>query len=291
MVGMHELIARGERKGIEYGKTGLLLRWNNALVREERDWEILARRDPCWAILSSEHYDVPAFRATGVSEAQRLARRFEDVTSRRASDARALDYGCGLGRLTVPMLEYFDRVAGYDISPSMIAGARAYAEERYPGSSRVSFDVVLAPGSIGRTSAFDLVLANLVLQHMPGRLAVLVLGELVEAMAPGGLLLANFVESRSDSRFLPTPLRRAAHRAAAPVHLASRIGLYPLERSLVEAELRGLCSWLTFQRDDAACDGWSGYWLIAIRSGSSDDASTSSGHDKTPDAGRHPRAS
>ena len=39
---------------------------------------------------------------------------------------RALDFGCGVGRLTQALVRYFDEVCGVDIAPSMIEWARKY---------------------------------------------------------------------------------------------------------------------------------------------------------------------
>jgi len=46
------------------------------------------------------------------------------------STKKALDFGCGVGRLTQALAVYFDEVYGVDISPSMIELAKKY--NRYP---------------------------------------------------------------------------------------------------------------------------------------------------------------
>ena len=45
------------------------------------------------------------------------------LTVRRS---RALDFGCGVGRLTQALASYFETVVGVDIAPSMLKGARKY---------------------------------------------------------------------------------------------------------------------------------------------------------------------
>src|SRR5438270_252955 len=39
---------------------------------------------------------------------------------------RCLDFGCGVGRLTQALCDYFDRCDGVDIAASMVEGARSF---------------------------------------------------------------------------------------------------------------------------------------------------------------------
>ena len=96
-----------------------------SLRRTKDHWERLARTDPLWAILTDPDkknggWDKDAFFQSGVEtvddEISRLRTRCDDVGS-----ARALDFGCGVGRLTQGLSRHFDQVIGVDISAGMIA--------------------------------------------------------------------------------------------------------------------------------------------------------------------------
>ncbi len=39
---------------------------------------------------------------------------------------KALDFGCGVGRLTQALADYFNEVAGVDVSPTMVNKALEY---------------------------------------------------------------------------------------------------------------------------------------------------------------------
>ena len=54
-----------------------------------------------------------------------LARQMKLIQDRgiQISRGRALDFGCGVGRLTNAMATYFDEVIGVDISSTMIGNA------------------------------------------------------------------------------------------------------------------------------------------------------------------------
>ncbi|MGE0060291.1 MAG: class I SAM-dependent methyltransferase, partial [Dehalococcoidia bacterium] len=94
-------------------------------------WEKLAQNDPLWAILSDPAkrgggWKVDEFFATGDREIAELMTYLDRVAPDIGRD-RALDFGCGIGRVTRPLAAHFARVTGMDISPSMVEAAREYA--------------------------------------------------------------------------------------------------------------------------------------------------------------------
>ena len=121
-----------------------------------------------------------------------LEQRFSD---RRA---RALDVGCGQGRLAVPLAEWLSSgtVVGIDLTGPAIESARAYARERTV--TNVEFQEVdarkyvnaLAPASL------DLALMLEVAFFMPSYREVI--DSLANALKPGGLLLISFRSQHFD---------------------------------------------------------------------------------------------
>jgi SAM-dependent methyltransferase len=99
------------------------------LDRLQRNWDALGRTDPYWAVLTDparkgNRWDEEEFYRTGVMEAERLMARLEAFRV-PAERRRALDFGCGVGRVTLPLAQFFDEVVGADISPAMLDRARA----------------------------------------------------------------------------------------------------------------------------------------------------------------------
>src|SRR5262245_45857186 len=100
------------------------------LRAQQAQWDRLGRTDPLWAILTDPdcrygRWDVEEFFARGraeIDQAMRIAERLA-VPARRDT---ALDFGCGVGRLTQAMAAYFDRVTGVDIAPAMLQLAAQY---------------------------------------------------------------------------------------------------------------------------------------------------------------------
>lgn len=143
-----------------------------------------------WAILtdpekSGGRWTPEEFFATGVSDVRDLMQRAERFGFPRGRRC-ALDFGCGIGRLTQPLADYFEKAYGVDISPEMLEQARKYnpkgsrCEYRWNAGTRLEG---FADGSV------DLVYSKLTLQHVRPRDVKAYLREFLRVLAPGGLLM------------------------------------------------------------------------------------------------------
>ncbi|HWX53029.1 MAG TPA: class I SAM-dependent methyltransferase [Verrucomicrobiae bacterium] len=151
-----------------------------------RDWEEMAKADPLWAILSTpekrfRNWDMEEFLRTGQEEISGLMESAGEVGLPKQR-LRAIDFGCGVGRLTRALLNYFPECHGVDISASMLEMARQLTPDCkfQQGSNLNSFPAGYA----------DLVYSSMVLQHQPGPAEVAALiADMVRVLGPGGLLV------------------------------------------------------------------------------------------------------
>jgi len=156
-------------------------------------WDRQAHADPMWAILTDPakaggRWDADEFFATGVRDVDIL---MEQAAAWRKPVAprSALDFGCGIGRLSQAMAGHFDKVYGVDISPKMIELARqlnhngARVEYLCNPAGDLSY---FADGSI------DMILSWITLQHVRPRYARRYIQEFLRVLAPGGLLLFQY---------------------------------------------------------------------------------------------------
>lgn len=161
------------------------------LDSHRHDWEELAEFDPLWAVLTRPDkrgglWDRDEFLSTGESEVAEVLERAEELGlphERR----RALDFGCGAGRLTRALAQRFPTAVGVDISERMVETARQLNED-VPGCEfRVNSSPDLRQFEDGE---FDFAYTSLVLQHLPGRrLIESYVAELLRVTAAGGLLV------------------------------------------------------------------------------------------------------
>lgn len=177
------------------------------LGAHKTDWEELASLDAMWAILSERDkrgnkWDSEQFFRSGQEEVAQLMAEFGPLSTGRH---RALDFGCGVGRLTRALLSHYDEAHGVDISDGMIEKARSL-------TPRCQFYVNNSDDlSLFSDAMFDLVYSNRVLQHMPSSVMIgRYLGEFFRITAPGGLVVFQ-VPSRKSLRNLWNVKRSAYH--------------------------------------------------------------------------------
>ncbi len=158
------------------------------LKRTKRNWELFGRNDPLVAILTDPEraetgWDVDEFFLSGRTEVAAHLRDLAAVGIPVARE-RALDFGCGVGRLTQALCDHFEQCDGVDIATSMIEGAR-----RQNGvGPRCRYHVNDAPDlSVFGDGTFDFVLSIIVLQHIPPVVSKRYIGEFVRVLRPGGV--------------------------------------------------------------------------------------------------------
>ena len=86
-----------------------------------QNWAEWGRKDPLWAVLtdpekSGERWDTQEFFETGSAQIRRDL-KWLDERSIEVCFGKALDFGCGVGRLSRALAERFSEVHGVDISP------------------------------------------------------------------------------------------------------------------------------------------------------------------------------
>ena len=214
--------------------------------RHKQDWERLAEVDPLWAVLTApdqkrQGWVVDDFFATGEVE---IAHVFSvvDGLGRPAGSRRALDFGCGVGRLTRALGMRFESAIGVDISEAMIAQARLL-NEAFP---QCEFRVNAAP-DLGQfeTSSFDFVYSSIVLQHLRSVADIeRYVTEFLRVTRPGGVVVfgipshISFPYSLQPRRRLYGLLRRLG---VSEAWMLRRTPLTPMRMTVVpEAAVRKL---------------------------------------------------
>jgi SAM-dependent methyltransferase len=202
----------------------------------QKVWDDWARTDPLWAILSDPskshgRWDRDEFFSTGRDEIRSV---MQDLSERGISVRRnrCLDFGCGIGRLTQALAEFFEACDGVDISPTMIREAQA--SNGHP--DRCSFwlndqaDLAIFP-----SNSFDFIYSNIVLQHIEPDVSQRYVREFVRLLTDDGIAVFQV-----PSRFVAPPEARLSGGAhVASVALAGEVPpLVADQAGLVRFEVR-----------------------------------------------------
>src|SRR4051794_18348312 len=132
----------------------------------DKDWESLAHTEPYWAVLTHDRFrsavitdnDLAYFFASGeehISSTLSGIRRLFDPEFRPQF---ALDFGCGVGRLLLPLARVSTRTAGVDISDEMLRMARKHLDAHHLSAELAK----TAEGFAG----YDLLVSAIVFQHI-----------------------------------------------------------------------------------------------------------------------------
>jgi SAM-dependent methyltransferase len=184
-----------------------------------KEWEKLGRDDPFWAVLSNDGYRRPnlsadqlqAFLQSGedqIEETWQICRRHfgSDFAPRRA-----LDFGCGVGRVALPLARRVEAVIAADVAESMLSVARrVIAEQGVANIELVKCDPALA----AIVGPFDLVHSVLVLQHVPAARGLWLTKRLVELAGDGGVGVLHLLYHNPFERSWPA---RIAHSVVRPL--------------------------------------------------------------------------
>lgn len=236
-------------------------------------WEALGETDPLWAILShpnkkGRRWTNDEFFATGVREIETLMNELRSP-GRALGSRAALDFGCGIGRLTQPLTKHFGEVVGVDLSHEMVQLAQAHngAPDRCRYVVNASAELAMLP-----SGSFDLVLSYLTLQHMPQRYSMSYLREFVRVARTGGIICVQLPAAPAT----PLDVLRAAIRNAgnSMYALLARLGIgrgakkamYGVSRVTVRDLLRAAGARLEeVIPADHFTPGWTGYRYVAIK--------------------------
>jgi SAM-dependent methyltransferase len=176
-------------------------------------WERYARAEPYWAVLTEPRFAstsltpdaIEAFYASGRQHVAGVMATARAHLARPLAPVRALDFGCGTGRLLIPLAEAGCDVTGIDIAPSMLAEAATQAQSRGL-AGRCTFLQADAVDWQALAGTCDLVHSYIVFQHVPQDEGLPIIERLLACLAPGGVaalhvLYANhFVPSAAVAR-------------------------------------------------------------------------------------------
>lgn len=157
-----------------------------------KHWDRLASRNTHWSIrtrecLNQDRISESYFFRTGQKEVFSVMNKLDDEELLPENRALALDFGCGIGRLSRALTRYFSRVVGLDSSPYMIEQAQSLHHER---REQIEFYVNTENDlSLFESDHFSCIYSSFVLQFIPKPLSLLYLVEFLRVLKPGGRLI------------------------------------------------------------------------------------------------------
>ncbi len=156
----------------------------------QKTYEDYGRDDPLYAVLSRKdakdnRWDVEEFFASGRAEIADAMSHLAKLDV-QVEKGRAMDFGCGVGRLTQALCEEFEGAVGIDISYSMIESA----QEHNKFGDRCQY-LVNTTDDLAQLddASFDFVYSNISLQHSPPEASSKYIADFFRILRPAGVAL------------------------------------------------------------------------------------------------------
>ena len=168
--------------------------------RMGREWEEWGDKDPYYAVLSTSRYranSIGQFRdeffRTGEDHAAKALSRLEARYGAIGKE-RCLDFGCGVGRVMLPLARRFAEIVGLDVSDSMLAEAQRNLESLGVTNAKLgkSDDRLSCVSDM----KFDFVHSYITLQHIPAGRGYLILARLLDLLKSDGAFFLQFCVGR-----------------------------------------------------------------------------------------------
>ena len=154
------------------------------------DWNARAQEDAYYYVAFGRRSQADdEFDSTAEEVVAGLLHELKRIPTSHPRSRRALEIGCGPGRLLKPMSAYFGEIHGVDVSDAMVARARERLAAIPHAHAHAGSGSDLAQFA---DASFAFVYSYAVFQHIPSRDVVFnYLREAVRVLEPGGLLRAQ----------------------------------------------------------------------------------------------------
>jgi SAM-dependent methyltransferase len=171
-------------------------------MNTDDDWIRWGEQDPYFAVITN-----PKFRAGNIDEAARTeffesgrrhVRYVLDTCRKLVSPGfapqRALDFGCGVGRVVLPLAEAVPSVVGIDVSPAMLDEARRNCAAR----GVLNVDLLPSDDQLSQLHGqFDLLHSFIVFQHIDMPRGRQLFARLLGHLADGGVAAVHVTTAKA----------------------------------------------------------------------------------------------
>ena len=173
-------------------------------MNTDKQWNKFGKDDPYFGVLSDEKYRLKNFTdsakkeffSTGYQHVDSIVKKIEVLFNRNFNPNKVLDYGCGVGRVLIPLSKYSNETIGVDVSDAMLKECELNCIENKISNIRL---LNAAEYSASFSEKVDFIHSYIVFQHIPVRKGISILLKLLENLSENGIGVLHFTFSKKNN--------------------------------------------------------------------------------------------
>ena len=163
----------------------------------DKEWETFGKIDPYFGVLAQDKYQQANltemskadFFKSGYDYLDNILRNVRKYITPDFVPRKAMDFGCGVGRLVIPLAEVAEHVVGVDVSDSMLREAKRNCSSR----SLKNVSLLKSDDELSMIEdEYDFIHSYIVFQHIPVKRGERIFRNLLEHLAAGGVGVIHF---------------------------------------------------------------------------------------------------
>ncbi len=195
-------------------------------------WRKIGEEAPHWSVLTQDRFrpeqigqNKGKFYDSGANAADRILAVLGRLGIAPSQVPRCVEFGCGVGRVTIHLPGIFRRVTACDISASHLALARAEVEARQV--PRVLFHQV-TPEALMPEGHWDFWFSEITLQHNPPPVIREILSRALQGLVRGGVAMFQVPTHHVGYRFSVAEYLSSAAAKGMEMHVLPQAEVFDL---------------------------------------------------------------
>lgn len=176
----------------------------------DSEWEKFGKDDPYFGVITHDKYrkdnltdeNKEEFFRSGYIYIDHVLKKIKEHIDSLYTSKKALDFGCGVGRLVIPLSGVSEYVTGVDVSDSMLNEAKNNCEARSIRNVRF----VKSDGNLtSLNEKYDFIHSFIVFQHIPVKRGERIFKNLIEHLEDGGVCVVHVTYAKDSKvmKFVP----------------------------------------------------------------------------------------
>lgn len=172
--------------------------------RADKQWEVFGKNEPYFGVVTWDQFKpenlneetLSDFFETGEAHIEWVVKDIKEHLDRDFNPSKCLDFGCGVGRLVVPLARRFAHVTGVDVSLAMMEEAARNCQKY--GLENVDF--AQSDDTLSKVKGkYDFIHSYIVLQHISPRRGELLLKRMIDLLDDDGVGALHFTYAKHRS--------------------------------------------------------------------------------------------